>query len=686
MDNNEIEIKVTADVSDLEKSIDSATKKVDKQADKMEKSFNDLSKSLNKVKANMNNAFNSNNTNLNGLTNQLNKLTNAATNVASKVQSALKKAFNVEGKVTVKQDVQTTNTTTNANGNGGVLSNALLTGGAIGSKIAKELSQNMNKELPRIKDAFNTIVKDMKSEAETLSMVFDGIDDNLIEQMKRVEAEVVPIMEHINECMREELGEGIGTYDLDTIDFSRNLRVVQGEVEALTDDFKSMSKEGFQLLSADIRDTIDRVDDLTWGLTEAGSELSKLLKPRGKGIALNEEKIEVAIQLLEKFGYEIENMEARVNKFNFFKNLDLAPIINSLEQFQQAQTKANAQPLINELQKLNDEAKAVGVSVRGADEVLLEYAQIEANSSQLTNEFKNKLVGVCQQFKAFNAQVQINNQAQALMKQRQAEINSQTTTLGKTLVKAKYHLKDFGTTLKQVFSSGVQKAGQYIDNLKNKTKQMADAHKQASDKIKSANNGIMASFKGLLTTMAPFMTIIGAFNLLKTSITDSMGAIETGSKFASVFGSETEEMSNWIDDLNKKLGVGKTQMQDYTSTMYSMASNLGLAQDQAKIMSQDLSMLAQDMASFYNISSDDAFNKLKSYLSGSTEVLYEFGVVATEANLQQFLLAQGINKSWSEMSQAEKTTIRYQFAMQGLASVSGDLSRTLEFGASYGNI
>ena len=684
MDNNEIEIKVSADVSDLEKSIDSATKKVDKQADKMEKSFNDLSKSLNKVKANMNNAFNSNNTNLNGLTNQLNKLTNVATNVASKVQSALKKAFNVEGKVTVKQDVQTTNTTTN--GNGGALTSVLLTGGAIGSKIAKELSQNMNKELPRIKDAFNTIVKDMKSEAETLSMVFDGIDDNLIEQMKRVESEVVPIMEHINECMREELGENVGTYDLDTIDFSRNLKVVQGEVEALTDDFKSMSKEGFQLLSADIRDTIDRLDDLTWNLTEAGSELSELLKPRGKGIALNEEKIEVAIQLLEKFGYEIEDIEARVNKFNFFDNLDLAPIINSLEQFQQAQTKADAQPLINELQKLNDEAKAVGVSIRGADEVLLEYAQIDANATKLTNEFKNNLIGVCQQFKAFNAQVQINNQAQALMKQRQAEINSQATTLGKTLVKAKYHLKDFGTTLKQVFSSSVQKAGQYIDNLKNKTKQMADAHKQASDKIKSANNGIMASFKGLLTTIAPFMTIIGAFNLLKTSITDSMGAIETGSKFASIFGSETEEMSNWIDDLNQKLGVGKTQMQDYTSTMYSMASNLGLAQDQAKIMSQDLSMLAQDMASFYNISSDDAFNKLKNYLSGSSEVLYEFGVVATEANLQQFALAQGINKSWSEMSQAEKTTIRYQFAMQGLASASGDLSRTLEFGASYGNI
>ena len=158
MDNNEIEIKVSADVSDLEKSIDSATKKVDKQADKMEKSFNDLSKSLNKVKANMNNAFNNNNTNLNGLTNQLNKLTNVATNVASKVQSALKKAFNVEGKVTVKQDVQTTNTT-NANGNGGALADALLTGGTIGALMSKELAQmnrNITSSIPKsFKDATN---------------------------------------------------------------------------------------------------------------------------------------------------------------------------------------------------------------------------------------------------------------------------------------------------------------------------------------------------------------------------------------------------------------------------------------------------------------------------------------------------------------------------------------------------
>ena len=139
---NEIKITVRADISDLEKDMEKATRKVDQQADKMEKSFQDLSKSLDKLKKNMNNALSTNTSNFSGLTTQLNKLSNVATTVGNKIKSTLTKAFNVQGKVTVKQDVQTTNTSnTSSGGNGSALTDSLMTGGAIGAMMNKELAK-----------------------------------------------------------------------------------------------------------------------------------------------------------------------------------------------------------------------------------------------------------------------------------------------------------------------------------------------------------------------------------------------------------------------------------------------------------------------------------------------------------------------------------------------------------------
>ena len=683
--NNKIEIKVTADTSDLEKSIDSATKKVDKQADKMEKSFNDLSKSLNKVKANMNNAFNSNNTNLNGLTNQLNKLTNVANSVASKVQSALKKAFNVEGKITVKQDVQTTNTTTNANSNGGALANALLSGGAIGSQISKELAQGMKQGVEQAQEIFAKGLQGVKSEAETLSMVFDGIDDSLIEQMSNIKAEVEPMMQLINSSMAEMMEENEEFEPFDTNDFSKNLLIAKSYMEDLEAEFEGLdqglqlSKEGLIEFKTNLHTTAGTIDDLCFGLSDTAKELDKLTRPgRGINVPLKPEDIEYARELLQQMNSEINNLQDNVNKINFIDNFDTTQLISSLEKFEQAQTKTNAQPLINELERMQDEANKVGISIKGVDDVLQQYSQIDANATKLTAEFRDSLVGVCQQFKAYNAQVQANAQAQALMRQRQAEINRHSTTLGQTLVKAKHHLQDFGTALKQAFSGGVQKAGQYIDNLKNKTKQLADAHKQAADKIKSANAGIMASFKGLLATITPFLTIIGAFNLFKQSTTQAMESLESNNMYMAVFGNNASQMDKWIKSVNQSMGLGVNNTKQYTAIIQQMGSAMGLTSDEAMSMSKSMAVMAGDISSFYNVPIAQAQEDLRSALSGSNEVLTKYGIVLREDTIKQFAYANGIAAMGSELTAAQRAMTLTMMVEQQLGQANNDMVKTLQ--------
>jgi hypothetical protein len=93
-------------------------------------------------------------------------------------------------------------------------------------------------------------------------------------------------------------------------------------------------------------------------------------------------------------------------------------------------------------------------------------------------------------------------------------------------------------------------------------------------------------------------------------------------------------------------------------------------------MSTDLAGLAADMASFYNLDFDTAFQKIRSGISGETEPLKQLGINMSVANLEAFALQQGLGKTFSEMNQGEQVMLRYQYLMQATADAQGDFART----------
>ena len=168
MDNNEIEIKISADTSDLEQSVEKVGKKIDKEADKMEKSFGSLTKTLDKVKTTLKNTFTKNNTNLSHLTTQLNNLSSFATKTATKIQSSLKKAFNVEGKVTVKEETKPAQSSSSSSG----LIGDILTGSALGSKLQHGMAQMGEKVSDVLRKAIPQSLGDGFKESEGIVSAF----------------------------------------------------------------------------------------------------------------------------------------------------------------------------------------------------------------------------------------------------------------------------------------------------------------------------------------------------------------------------------------------------------------------------------------------------------------------------------------------------------------------------------
>lgn len=139
-------------------------------------------------------------------------------------------------------------------------------------------------------------------------------------------------------------------------------------------------------------------------------------------------------------------------------------------------------------------------------------------------------------------------------------------------------------------------------------------------------------------------------------------------------------MNAQIDEFAKnaatQFGLSETMAKRYSGTFGSMASAFGFAEKEAAAMSTELTGLTGDVASFYNISQDEAYTKLKSVFTGETESLKDLGVVMTQTALDQYALANGFGKVTSKMTEQEKVALRYAFVQDQLANASGDFART----------
>lgn len=156
-------------------------------------------------------------------------------------------------------------------------------------------------------------------------------------------------------------------------------------------------------------------------------------------------------------------------------------------------------------------------------------------------------------------------------------------------------------------------------------------------------------------------------------------------------GSDLTEVQNVVDvvfpTMNKKVnefaqnaastfGLSETMAKKFTGTFGAMANAFGFSEKESYKMSTALTGLAGDVASFYNISQDEAFTKLKSVFSGETETLKDLGIVMTQTALDQYALANGFGKTTSAMTEQEKVALRYAFVQQQLQNATGDFSRT----------
>lgn len=175
---------------------------------------------------------------------------------------------------------------------------------------------------------------------------------------------------------------------------------------------------------------------------------------------------------------------------------------------------------------------------------------------------------------------------------------------------------------------------------------------------------------------------IAAFSV-KAIADFTKSCLELGSNLSEVqnvvdvtFGNLNGEVDEFAQNAITQFGLGQTVTKKYVGTFGAMAKAFNFNNQAALEMAKTLTGLTGDVASFYNMSSDEAFTKLKSVFTGETETLKDLGIVMTQNALDQYALANGYGKTTAKMSEQEKTALRYKFVLDKLSLAQGDFART----------
>lgn len=219
-------------------------------------------------------------------------------------------------------------------------------------------------------------------------------------------------------------------------------------------------------------------------------------------------------------------------------------------------------------------------------------------------------------------------------------------------------------------------------NINQTVKQVTGNIQQESRKWDQAVDESMdkagKSFLNWKTVAAGAITAIGAavVKFGQEAINAASDLSEVQNVVDTVFGDGARQIDSWAQKAGEKFGLTETMAKRFTSTLGAMMKSSGLAGNEIINMSTDLAGLAADMASFYNLDFETAFEKIRSGISGETMPLKQLGINMSVANLEAFALAQGLEKTFSEMSQGEQTMLRYQYIMQATADAQGDFEKT----------
>lgn len=233
-------------------------------------------------------------------------------------------------------------------------------------------------------------------------------------------------------------------------------------------------------------------------------------------------------------------------------------------------------------------------------------------------------------------------------------------------------MKPFADEMQKV-SNGFSAFPSKIQKLITSTEKYNASARKATTTTGKFTNGLKA-----LNVAAVAITFRKIGHFIAQAVTESNKYQEDLNLFTVALGQYAAEAQNYAEKVSDVMGIDPAQWFRNQGVFNTLLTGFGDTADRAQLMSQNLTQLGYDISSFFNISIEDAMQKLQSGISGELEPLRRLGYDLSQARLEQTALNLGIKESVANMTQAEKAELRYYAIMTQVTTAQGDMARTLE--------
>lgn len=233
-------------------------------------------------------------------------------------------------------------------------------------------------------------------------------------------------------------------------------------------------------------------------------------------------------------------------------------------------------------------------------------------------------------------------------------------------------MKPFADEMQKV-SNGFSAFPSKIQKLITSTEKYNASARKATSTTGQFTSGLKA-----LNVAAVAITFRKIGHFIAQAVTESNKYQEDLNLFTVALGQYAAEAQNYAEKVSDVMGIDPAQWLRNQGVFNTLLTGFGDTAERAQLMSQNLTQLGYDISSFFNISIEDAMQKLQSGISGELEPLRRLGYDLSQARLEQTALNLGVKESVANMTQAEKAELRYYAIMTQVTTAQGDMARTLE--------
>lgn len=331
----------------------------------------------------------------------------------------------------------------------------------------------------------------------------------------------------------------------------------------------------------------------------------------------------------------------------------------------------------------NELSSKVGLDVtdwkKGVTELTAGVKKIETSfqaSAALMDNWSGSSEGLKSRIESLNSELTLQKKKLEILKaayENVVEKEGATSKAAKSLAAQMFNVRgDIEKTTEKLkyYTEAEQKVIDKTAAVVKKLEESGNKFEKTGEKISKVGNKIT------LGVTTPVVAAGAAIYKYSSDLT------EAENKTKEVFKNMSGDVLVWSETSLDKMGMARSTALDAVSLYGGMATAMGLTRKRATDMSKSLTELSVDLASFHNTSLDQASTALKSIFTGETETLKNYGIVMTEANLKAYALSQGIKTNYSEMSQAEKVQLRYNFVLNASKDAIGDYERNCGEAAS----